>query len=244
MIQRIKKGFTIIELMLAMTLVSMLIIAIAIMVMQMSSIMNKGKTMKDLNAASRAINTDFTTKFNSLQTIQEWGDNRPKNAPEANAVYVKSATSGSGAFCTGDFSYLWNSAQSINRLNEPSAPEVEIRYRGSASNDSSIRLIRVRDVAKEYCSNRLSWTNIPRDSGQVTDILSSSEAGLMIYDIRFRKINEDAVSGQSLINIQYVLGTKNDDGQVNALSCNPSSSSSDYCAINKFDLIVRTIGRR
>lgn len=242
MIQRFKKGFTIIELMLAMTLVSILVVAIAVVMMQISSIMNKVKTMKDLNSAGRSINADFTSKFNSVNNIQGWSVATPSSSASSNATYVK-LSDGSGAFCTGDYSYLWNSATTINNANKSSI-QVPIRYVGSNNNDTSVRLVRVRDNIKSFCSDQGRWSRIDRNSGDVVDLISAGETGLMIYDINFRKIREDVLSGQSLINIQYVLGTKNDNGQIRGFSCDPGSFDKNYCSINRFDLIVRTAGRR
>ena len=62
--QQDKKGFTIIELMLAMSVVALLLLAIATMTMQMITIMTKGNTFRELNAAGRTINDDFTREFN------------------------------------------------------------------------------------------------------------------------------------------------------------------------------------
>lgn len=226
-----KKGFTIIELLLAMTVVSFLVIAIAIATIQMSSIMTKGKTMKELNIASRSINKEFTEKFNSTQAIWGWDGQAPSGG--SNSSYVSDANG--GAFCTGDFSYLWNTAQILNS-NEREAP---VRYAGG----DPIRLVRVRDTARDYCTETRNWGNIPDDRNITSEIISAGEIDLMLYDIQFRA-RIDETSGQSLINIQYVLGTKSDNGQINANQCQPNSNLKDYCAINKFDLTVRTIGRR
>ena len=67
-----KRGFTIVELMLSMTFISALLLAIATMTMRMTSMYVKGNTMKDLNAASRTINDDFTRTFNSMATTPTW----------------------------------------------------------------------------------------------------------------------------------------------------------------------------
>lgn len=244
MIQQHKKGFTIVELMLAMTLVSILLVAVASAIIHMSSIMTKSKTMKELNSVGRVINSDFTRIFNSMEAIYGWNEVNPSSSASRNSVYVK-LPNGSGAFCSGVYSYVWNSASSLNNANQPSA-EVPFRYAGVGVNDTSIRLIRIRDNARQYCSNERLWSQIPNNSLNVTNLLPLGETGLMIYDINFRKVHSDVTSNQSFINIQYVLGTKNDNGQINTfgLSCNPSAQYRDYCSINRFDLNVRTMGRR
>lgn len=230
-----KKGFTIIELMLAMTIVSLLVIAIATMTIQITTIITKGKTMKELNVAARSINSDFTEKFNSIQTIWGWDGRTSVTAAAAGASYVSNVDG--GALCTGDFSYVWNTARALQNGNGPA------QYAGSV--DNSIRLVRIKDVSKLYCTDKNSWTQIPLNSNETTEILSAGEIDLMIHEIRFSAPSVDPVSGQSLINIQYVLGTRNQDGaSITMNQCQPTNEFRDYCAINKFDLTVRTIGRR
>ena len=75
-----RQGFTLIELMLSMAMVSLLLIAIVTMSIQMGRIYTKGQTMFDLNAASRTINTDFTRSFNSIPSI-EWRSPQNSTCP-------------------------------------------------------------------------------------------------------------------------------------------------------------------
>lgn len=237
MIQDKKNGFTIIELLLAMSFVAMLMVAIAVMVMQMSNIMVKGKTFKELNTAGRLINSDLTRNFNSLQSIDGWDGRSFVSGATPGASYVRNELG--GAFCTGDFTYVWNSAAALNNGNGPA------QYRGPT--DNTIRFIRIKDVTKRYCQDSSAdvWTEIPRDSSQVTEILPPGETDLMLYDIRFRQVGIDAATGQSMINIQYVLGTRGDSGiDVVNSQCRPNSDLANYCAINRFDLLVRTIGSK
>ncbi|MBS7346443.1 MAG: prepilin-type N-terminal cleavage/methylation domain-containing protein [Candidatus Sacchiramonaceae bacterium] len=244
-----KQGFTLIELMLSMSMVAVLLIAIVTMSMQMGRIYTKGATMFDLNAASRTINTDFTRSFNSIPSI-EWRN--PQNSFGASQNYVvRPSTSEpqAGAYCTGNFSYLWNTARI---LNAPAAGRnVPIRYDGAATSSTEIKLIKILDSSRQYCADSALWTRVPR-GGQVIDLLPQSESGLMIYDIRFdsKEALRDQSTNQRMVNISYVLGT-NDANRglidMSNMNCRPPSSAQgmeDYCAINKFDLTVRTLGRR
>ena len=237
MIQDKKSGFTIVELLLAMSFVAMLMVAIAAMVLRMSNLMVKGKTFKELNSSARSISSDFNRSFNSLYGIEGWDGVSSATSAAPGVSYVKNDLG--GAFCTGDFTYIWNSAAALNNGNGPA------QYNGST--DNSIRLIRIKDITKKYCqdSSASLWTSIPRDSNQVTEILSAGETDLMLYDIRFRRVGVDTISGQSLINIQYILGTKGESGiNVANSQCTPSDDLANYCAINRFDLLVRTVGNK
>lgn len=248
MIQGVKKGFTITELMLAMSFVSILLVAIATMTMQLSKIYTKGNTMRDLSSSGRTINDDFTHTFNSIPSF-DWQSVKTSPTPGANYVQKQD---GSGAFCSGTYSYLWNNAKTLNDPNSVSA--ISVRYKNTGVKDTSIRLVKVSDPNGGYCSGGNDWSQIERgDSGnkQTIDLLPEGESGLMLYGIQFNSDNNlvDEVTNQRVISISYVLGTKNDDGNVSVTSggatCNPDNKSGqDYCAINKFDLTVRTLGRK
>ena len=67
---KVKKGFTIIELMLAMSAVAGLMIAVAGLIIQMTNTITRGTTYRDLNAASRTINVDLTKTLNSPRCLK------------------------------------------------------------------------------------------------------------------------------------------------------------------------------
>ena len=233
--QQDKKGFTIIELMLAMSVVALLLLAIATMTMQMITIMTKGNTFRELNAAGRTINDDFTREFNSIYGLGEW-TGKVVNDPTTDAYYVRNGDS--GAFCDGKSSYLWNL---YNNRRRDIANDIHFQ------NGDPIRLVRASDPTRSYCQDKNLWTRVPNNSN-VKNILSEGETGLMLYDIQFSTAPKliDNASNQSIVNIAYVLGTKNDNNQINVagMNCNPTGQYKDYCAINKFDITVRTLGRK
>ena len=240
MIQLNKKGFTIIELMLAMTAVSLLMLSIATLTIFMKDIMVKGNTYRELNAASRNINNSLSRSFNSISLSGLDGQMRAA-ATAGPVYYVK--TGQAGAFCTGSFSYLWNDDLV---LKDPDAV-APIRYSGAATTDKSIRFIKVVDSSMQYCdpaTRNTAWVTVPRDSS-VNEVLSSGETNMMLYDVNFSQIATDNDTGQSLINISYILGTGSDAAQqitATGGTCTPNSDE-NYCAINNFNVTVRTIGR-
>ncbi len=240
MIQLNKKGFTIIELMLAMTAVSLLMLSIATLTIFMKDIMVKGNTYRELNAASRNINNSLSRSFNSI-SLSGWDGQMRAAATAGPVYYVK--TGQAGAFCTGSFSYLWND-DLVLKISTAVAP---IRYSGAATNDKSIRFIKVADSSMQYCdpaTRNTAWITVPRDSS-VSEVLSSGETNMMLYDINFALIASDNDTGQSLVNISYILGTGSDAAQqitATGGTCTPNSDE-NYCAINNFNVTVRTIGR-
>lgn len=95
--KNLSKGFTLIELMLAMTFVAALLIAIALTVIQISNIYNKGLTMKEVNQVGRSISDDLVRSISQSQSFAVPSDS-----------YV--TKDWGGRLCTGKFSYmeLWN----------------------------------------------------------------------------------------------------------------------------------------
>lgn len=90
-----KRGFTLIELMLAMTFVSALLLAIAMTVIQISNVYTRGLTLKEVNQAGRTISTELKRGISQSApfavpgpkyVVQPWG----------------------GRLCVGQYSYIWN----------------------------------------------------------------------------------------------------------------------------------------
>lgn len=231
MIREVKKGFTIMELLLAMSILSLLLLAIAMMTMQMTNIIAKGTTFKELNSAGRTINSEFTKTLNSIDGMGSWSGN------SGDSYYRTEG--GGGAFCTGKVSYLWNTNDSLESGNG------RIGY---ASGSSIIRLVKVRDAARAYCADTNRWHQVPSDTNQTTEILAAGETDLRLYNIQFSSNSnlKDSASGQTVINIGYVLGTPKTSGvQLNSGTMNcTGDTKNNYCAVNKFELTVRTLGRQ
>lgn len=226
-----KKGFTIMELMLAMGVIAFLLLSVAGLIIQMTNTITRGTTYKDLNAASRTINADLTKTFNSTSVLDGWDGQNNNNE------YYR-VVGGSGAFCTGSVSYLWNT-----NLESSGALIVH------AVDNNPVRFVKIRDTAKSYCSNTAQstvWRNVPRND-TVTEILSNSEVNLQLHSISFTSGGNliSSSSNQMIVNIAYVLGTpNNNDIRMNAGSRNCEGNvKSNYCAVNKFELTVRTLGR-
>jgi len=237
MTQGTKKGFTIMELMLAMGVIAFLLISVAGLIIQMTNTITRGTTYKDLNTAARTINTDFTKTFNSSSILDGW--NGELNETD---FYRTNASGQSGAFCTGTVSYLWNT----NLKDEKGAGTGQ---RITYTDGSLVRLAKVRDYAKSYCSKDAQntgglWGHVPRDN-TVTDVLTAGEINLQLHKISFTTSPnlKSTSSNQMIINISYILGTPdNNDINVSTYNCE-GNVKSNYCAVNRFDLTVRTLGR-
>lgn len=223
-----QNGFTIIELMLAMTFVSVLLLAIALTIVQIGTIYNKGITLKEVNQAGRSISDDLRRSISSSASF----------SPGSNVVN----TPAGGRLCTGQFSYVWNYAAALI-ANEPSL----IRFEGS--NPTEIRLLKVPDSGRLYCSvdeNSIPTVSRirPVDAGASVELLKSGDRTLSIHQFGVTQSDTArAAAGQQLVSVTFTIGT----GDVAALTadrttCSPPGAlgaNFAYCAVQQFNLVIR-----
>ncbi len=220
-----KSGFTLIELMLSMAFVSILLLAIAMTVIEMSSIFNKGLTLKEVNQVGRSITGELkstiaaTSPFNikagpsSRYIIQDWG----------------------GRLCVGQYSYIWNygkaiSTGDITRLNVYS--------------DSSniLRFVKAIDPNASYC------TDITKKvvSADAVELLNVSEHDLSIHSFLISTSDSatDLKTEQQLYNVEFTIGTNNQDALTNGSGtwqCKaPGQVGADltYCSLSTFNIVA------
>lgn len=223
-----QKGFTIIELMLAMTFVSVLLLAIALTIVQIGTIYNKGITLKEVNLAGRSLSDDLRRSVGASASF----------SPSSNFV----TTDAGGRLCTGQYSYVWNYAAAL-LANEPSL----IRFQ--APTTTEIRLLKVPDSGRLYCS--VDENSIPtvsrirtEDAAAAVELLKSGDRTLSIHQFAVTQSeNARASAGQQLLSVSFTIGT----GDVEALtddqtSCSPPGAigaNFAYCAVQQFTLVIR-----
>ena len=117
-----KKAFTIVELTLAMGFIGTMLFGIASLMMQIMSIYQKGLTMRSINSTGREIVSDLTRTINASRVDV---DVNPAQDDEitlndlnnARRQYYyqteKDKKQLGGVFCTGNYSYVWNTADNI-----------------------------------------------------------------------------------------------------------------------------------
>lgn len=225
-----KKGFTLIELMLAMTFISVLLMAIAMTVIQISNIYTRGLTLKEVNQAGRSLSTELQRSISASPSFSI--------APGVGTKYINSTFGGSsvgGRLCLGQFSYIWNYGKTLtkpmdknnsNVYTDPSAPK--------------IRFIKVPDSTGSYCSAKASTI----DSSGAVELLDVGDLDLAVHS--FAISTEISASNsktlQSLYYISFVLGTNNQAAlELTGTSCKPPdamASDLNYCSVNQFDIVA------
>lgn len=244
-----KRGFTIIELMLAMTFVSVLLIAIAMTVIQMGKIYNRGLMLKEVNESARLLASDLQRNIassNPFSIDPDVGDLYEDVVVESYYLPMKSGTKEyGGRLCLGRYSYIWNYGKYINdstiiKLNSYSDEPGKI-----------INFVKIYDPSAIYCttsSNKQIMYHTTNDEEPI-ELIGSGDYNLSIHDFKILSLDTDGdtKTGQKIYNITFVIGTNDQiaiDYQlgVDAKCKTPSEIGDDhtYCSINKFSIVARS----
>ncbi len=127
------RGFTIIELMFAMTFLSVLLIILLVSVIQITRTYNKGVTLKRVNQSGRNIGQEVQQAIQQSSNI---------------AAYEN------GKLCLGDYSFVWS--QPKTSINGHTVPEINNKY----TDDTPVGFAKVKDTT--LCDSPAS-TKIPKD---------------------------------------------------------------------------------
>lgn len=229
------KGFTLVELMMAMAFLSTLLIVIALTVIQIVNIYNKGITMKEVDQAARTISADFhQTLSQSEPFLDEDGQSGISTAyfclQNANGSCNTGVALG-GRLCTGAYSYVWN----YKKLNSSGLIISSLNTYQSSSNQ--LRFVRVRDAGGEYCRDLSKKID---SNSQPTELLPD-KSGLILESFTINKVAGDASNG-TLYHIVMEIGT-DDPEALNTLdaSCKPPKdigTLQNYCSVNQLDFTV------
>lgn len=230
---RSQNGFTIVELLISMTFVSILLLAIAITVIQIGNVYNKGLTMRAVDQAGRTISLDIRQTLAQSQPFNPDSVFHLQRYPDSDANNPDG-----GRLCTGTYSYIWNFGKASKKpINKYAAGEDEIRF------------AKVRDNGGQYCAE----LSRPVQQADAVELLSAGDRDLAIQSFSIRRLINDATVGQALYRIVLEIGTNNQDTlqRTQALdtldtSCKPPSDDSalqEYCAVNQFDFTAQAGNR-
>lgn len=227
---RHRKGFTLIELMLAMTFISVLLLAIALTIIQIGTVYNKGIVLKEINQLGRALGDDVKRTGAASETINLSTD------------YV--THSAGGRLCFGTYSYVWNTTRALEQ------GDANITTYAVADKPS-IHFVKVPDSAKMYCAKTpggaLTYATIaPADTDIAQELLPAGDHSLGLNRLVMlpSAAVTDATTGESIYTLEYTLGagdvsTMNED-QTACLGPDRLESDLVYCSVEQFSLVLRT----
>lgn len=228
-------GFTIIELTLAMSFISILLLAIAMTIIQLGSIYSKGLAMKEVNQVSRDISSDFRKSLGEVASISLTTDYAP--------------TPAGGRVCLGTYSYIWNTISAFS-TNNPNL----VWLQNDPSRTRQLHFVKVPDTARIYCAKSsggaLTYTTIRTvDAPQVQELLPEGDHDLNInsFTITSAPSAFDPTTGQQLYYIEYIIGS-GDIATMNTTqtACkNAGQVGADlaYCNVQQFSLVMRAGNR-
>lgn len=240
-----KQGFTIIELMLAMTFVATLLISIAVVTINVVSIYQRGLALKAVNNVGRSLIEELTTAINEAPAVDTtslyvYNDrfNTKENREGQDGEYQYS-----GVFCTGNHSYLWNTKYGLDEgqrtlsllyLDENGQPQT--------IQASDARLISIPDRTYRVCSAFLqkqsedpgstgNWELDIRQEAKngtenriampINGYLSAFDLDLFLYEFTVQPISQDAITLRTYMTGNFILATERGGIDI--------TTTGDYC---------------
>lgn len=226
-------GFTLVELMLAMSFLAMLLLMISLLVLQVSMIYNKGLTLKAVNESGQLISSEIQRRLSTAP--RETVDHFEKKSQDGSKEQ-------GGRICADNVVYAWN-------ITGASASDAPNRYTGSDS-ETPIRFIKFTGSREEYCVVDQGQTapsgEINRD--EVTELINPETEGLVIRSFTFNAIggsegtNINGDRSQALYRVAFTIGTDTIDLiDSNSNTCRPpAEAKQEFCAVNEFSFIARS----
>ncbi|HMQ96098.1 MAG TPA: hypothetical protein PKD19_02655 [Candidatus Saccharibacteria bacterium] len=211
------RGFTLIELTMAILFISFLILAVGFISVNVGNMYQKGTTLKAVNQSGREVADTMR------RDIMQAGNS------------IKVATPGNGntiRWCLGTVSYVANKASLINNN-----PAQAFKVNGEVA-----RLVRMSDPSQSICSASPAYP-MSATTTDAVDLLGSATPALAIYDMKLTSLTGSAQ--QSLHEVSFLLGTA-EKGIVSASNyCLPNTNpnaNANYCSVVEFKTIIRSGG--
>ena len=221
------KGFTLIELTLAITFLSILLLGILYTTIHAGKIYAKGISYKSVNQVSREI----------VDTIR-----RDFIAVNASSVVLPplsgASPAQSGRFCTGQVSYVWNTAALL------ATSDTKIQ-----DGATSVVFRRVVDPGGTLCIQDVPGHYPMSIFGmQSSEMLSTNGRDLAAYTFQIKVLKADGAH-RGLYQIRMTMGT-NEQGTTildpaGGYICRPPTDNTanfEYCTVVDFDTIIRAGG--
>jgi len=248
-------GFTLIELMLAMTFVSVLLLTIAMTVIQMGTTYNRGMTLKEVNQSARDISDSLRRSVQSAGVFAINAD----ASDTANYVTLVNSDNKvvSGRLCLGNSSYIWNTASALEAEQAQKKVDDTLAHFLTSSNavsETDINFVQIPDNGKVYCARDGDGALVQKDitaaaAAQAKELLKPGDRTIRMLSFVVDTTDEatDPSSGQQLYTVSYRLGTgetsameMGDDGTPTAcLPPNDPNSNLTYCNVQQFSIVLR-----
>lgn len=279
-----RQGFTLVELSLSIAFVGVLSLSVALIITNSISAYHRGVILDQVNSTGMEIVDDMRGAVQSSQARStksmcamiydtstsglsscESDSGRGFVSLTRYATVEKSGTSiGTlpvvGAFCTGGYSYIWNSGYFFNQDSAvKNVARATFTYRnssGATQTKSDFKLLKVRDVERSVCvsavgnsynknnintgssdfnitgSNTSRWTKAEYDAldEEPYDILNNSNS-LAIYELTSSMSGKSGVINSAFYSVSFILGTVQGGININSVG-DHCNVPADYSAIS------------
>lgn len=230
-----RSGFTLIELLLAMSFISVLLLAIAMTILQISAIYNRGMIVKEVNQIGRTLSTEVQSGI--IKSV-------PFPIDQATGSHYFEQAWG-GRLCLGQYSYIWNYGSALQVGTSASRNIYQAEPLLITARSSPIRFVKVYDTHAAYCAN----LNLPIDPTSATELLNIGDHSLAVHDfsVATAATADDSKTGQRLYDISFTIGTN----ETNALLLDTSGAvvgckgpgvpgaDLSYCVVQQFGIATR-----
>ena len=273
-----KKGFTLVELSLSIAFIAILSITIALIINDAISTYRRGLTLNQINTTGMDLVDDIRTAVQNSpassprNSCKNYKDDFQKNCEENNGMRLMNvAKTGKvnniegtplyGAFCTGAYSYIWNSGYLF--LENGGDKATYTVYEGDKKTEewNDFRLLKVEDRQRAVCGSVLpdKYNNSEdiesefkgKDKGPVVLLANDGANPLALYSFTSALPAVDGLNSAAFYSMSFILGTV--QGGINVMSMGnfcaapesfDSAENFDYCAINKFNFAAQANGRK
>lgn len=262
-----RKGFTIIELVLAMGFLTTILVTIAILLIQIMSIYQKGLSLRAVNTMGQQLIDELTRTVGGSPIVSDINPvpndsgivNEQALATALRRYYVSNTIVEdgrqkqiNGVFCTGSYSYIWNTPES-DPTNSASPNVLTLQY-GETGERKIYKMARVVDNTRRICQEAQGDSPASNFIINATDpepieLINTDEADLYLYDFTVFPATQNTITGQTFYSANFILGTMR--GGINIMSngdyCEDLASQEmvsdfSYCAVNKFNFAMRATG--
>ena len=241
-----RKGFTIIELMLAMGFLSALLVVIALLAIQITGIYQKGLSLRAVSSVGKQLIDEFSRAVGGAPIVTITAKDNYFFANEGGGRQMN------GGFCTGSYSYLWNTWYSYE---EDRAAAVTIK-RGPADTveREPFKLARVRDDSRQVCQQLAEGkrvVEVPEGVEPIELLSVDEESNLILYDMTVFPASQHNLTKHTFYSATFILGTMRGDINIHSAGdyCDVEGGSElglttsfNYCAVNRFNFAMRATG--
>ena len=286
----LRNGFTIAELSLSLAFISILSITVVLVITGAISSYRRGITLNQVNTVGMELVDDIrgaiqnspahslveecTRVYTSSDLISKCEDKKARS-------FVTVTTRGNvrvgnksnltvpliGAFCTGKYSYIWNSGYLFNGASTQNPAFLQYKISGNSSPQKveGFRLIKLEDRERNVCVSATAGKLKNKYDGSGAYNFDISEYGalekepiellnksnnLMVYSLEPVAIAEGENQNSIFYSMSFILGTKDGGIDISAFGnyCSTSEGTNtavenfNNCAINKFNFAAQATG--